>query len=696
MTVTRFRNNTYVGLSSDTKPTNVATNSTFFETDTAANWIYNGTTWINIQKSGTVYGTSTRSGDSSTKTFTIAHGLPSTPSGVLVEANSTDAVGDFTWTFDATNITITYQIAPPSTTSSNLTWNWTASYNLAVSGFTTSSADTLTNKTIDASLNTIKNTSADVYYHIFKSGSNYLALNKSTGVIDSTNTDAATVIQAAINNAGANPSKGKIFIDTQGVAWSMSTSLTGATGVHLIGGGWQNSQLRAGGNFPVLINGGNFMVVQDLYFTHNTPAYSSALIQYTTGAAGNKILDCQFYDFGQNAGTAVQYLNSAAASANLGIAYNLISRCFSTGFVEFLKLTVSNTGNWINGNTMVDSTVDGAQHIVTSVGASGATVAQNTYMNVISESLPGNPNASYLFGFDDNNTDHSSTKIIGCTFFDIPAGVNVLNVNSNTSLEYIGNLPELYGKVGGSGLTSLKLHGFENTVKSPDSIGRRLGYWGGGYNGNTGVSGAVDSNGLLSAAINFIASSGSRSFNTTNGYFLALQVSAATTPKGFNVLPYFLSQFNPKIDLKMGLAQTAKTRTGFFITSATTNPTTGADPLNAKDGVGWYFDGTSVTDSTHWNSIHNGGSGATTIDPLDGTSGKPTVTADTSTHILTISTADSGTSWQLQIDGGTAYTVASPFARTNIALGLWVYEENPTDTTTITTNLYYLKTSQDK
>lgn len=46
MTVIRLRNNAYTGLSSDTKPTTVATNSTFLETDTGINWIYNGSSWV--------------------------------------------------------------------------------------------------------------------------------------------------------------------------------------------------------------------------------------------------------------------------------------------------------------------------------------------------------------------------------------------------------------------------------------------------------------------------------------------------------------------------------------------------------------------------------------------------------------------------------------------------------------------------
>jgi len=70
-------------------------------------------------------GTVTFSGNGSTTTFTIAHGLASTPTKVLVTAGSNAAKGDFYVTADATNITVTYGTAPPSGTN-NVVLNWYA------------------------------------------------------------------------------------------------------------------------------------------------------------------------------------------------------------------------------------------------------------------------------------------------------------------------------------------------------------------------------------------------------------------------------------------------------------------------------------------------------------------------------------------------------------------------------------------
>jgi len=74
---------------------------------------------INQEKKGV----STQSGNASTTSFNIAHGLGVTPSWASVIGSSTDADSDFSFTYDATNITVVYPFPPPNT-ASNLTWQW--------------------------------------------------------------------------------------------------------------------------------------------------------------------------------------------------------------------------------------------------------------------------------------------------------------------------------------------------------------------------------------------------------------------------------------------------------------------------------------------------------------------------------------------------------------------------------------------
>ncbi|RLC76453.1 MAG: hypothetical protein DRJ03_28630, partial [Chloroflexi bacterium] len=61
-------------------------------------------------------GIATFSGDGTTTTFTIAHGLVGTPTVYKVQPASADAAGDFYVTADSTNLTVTYKTAPPSGT----------------------------------------------------------------------------------------------------------------------------------------------------------------------------------------------------------------------------------------------------------------------------------------------------------------------------------------------------------------------------------------------------------------------------------------------------------------------------------------------------------------------------------------------------------------------------------------------------
>jgi parallel beta-helix repeat protein len=70
-------------------------------------------------------GTATFSGDGSTMTFTIAHGLVWTPKMAVVTAGSNDAKGDFYVTYDGINIYVTFATAPPSGTN-NVVLRWYA------------------------------------------------------------------------------------------------------------------------------------------------------------------------------------------------------------------------------------------------------------------------------------------------------------------------------------------------------------------------------------------------------------------------------------------------------------------------------------------------------------------------------------------------------------------------------------------
>jgi len=70
-------------------------------------------------------GVATFSGDGSTTVFNIAHGLAGTPTKYGVSPLTPDADADRTITADATNIIVTFSVAPPAGTD-NVKFGWWA------------------------------------------------------------------------------------------------------------------------------------------------------------------------------------------------------------------------------------------------------------------------------------------------------------------------------------------------------------------------------------------------------------------------------------------------------------------------------------------------------------------------------------------------------------------------------------------
>jgi hypothetical protein len=117
------------GTSGATAPTH--SSSTTDVSDGAVTWHYLGavitsSAWVEF---GLVcqnkFGVSTKSGNGSLTSFTIPHGITGTPSFIFVGAGSSDAKNISYYTADATNITVNYDVAPPTGTN-NLKLNWEA------------------------------------------------------------------------------------------------------------------------------------------------------------------------------------------------------------------------------------------------------------------------------------------------------------------------------------------------------------------------------------------------------------------------------------------------------------------------------------------------------------------------------------------------------------------------------------------
>lgn len=122
MTIQKVSNYLIYGVAADTKPTTSATNTLFVEQDTGKMFRYTGTAWALLQPTERA-GTATASGTGSATSFNVAHGMGTTPYAAFIQCSSHSTA--ITYTYDATNIAVTFVTAPPSGTN-NVIFQWRA------------------------------------------------------------------------------------------------------------------------------------------------------------------------------------------------------------------------------------------------------------------------------------------------------------------------------------------------------------------------------------------------------------------------------------------------------------------------------------------------------------------------------------------------------------------------------------------
>lgn len=120
-------------------------------------------------------GTALGSGNGTTTVFTIAHGMTTTPVAAVVKPNSINAFGEFVTTIGSTNITMTYQFAPPTGTN-NLGYEWiamdaTANANGEINTYSSVGTGSIITKT---------KTGVDFQFRSFIAGSNRLTLTQNS------------------------------------------------------------------------------------------------------------------------------------------------------------------------------------------------------------------------------------------------------------------------------------------------------------------------------------------------------------------------------------------------------------------------------------------------------------------------------------------------------------------------------------
>ena len=260
-----------------------------------------------------------KSGNGTTKIFTIAHGLGTTPAVAVVKPTSINAFGDFTTAFDSTDITITYQNAPPSGTN-NLEYNWIVMDPLATVGGeinTYSSVGT-------GSAVTKTKTGVDFPFRSFIAGSTKLTITQNTNDLTFDINEANFTTFAGITHASRHKSGGADPIKVNELA--ASTTNNTAT----------NSTTTVNGTLPAL--SGSATQYLSGAGTWTTPAgtgsgESNTYSTVGTGLAWTKTkvgVDLPFKSFiaGSNKVTLTNNTNDITiniADANLSVAYGQLT-----------------------------------------------------------------------------------------------------------------------------------------------------------------------------------------------------------------------------------------------------------------------------------------------------------------------------------------------------------------------------------
>jgi hypothetical protein len=686
-----------VCLSTDTKPTNVPVNTKAFETNTGATYRFNGTAWI-VESGGggggggfSAGGAIFKSGTGSQTVFTIAHGLTSTPDVYFALPTNTAARGDISYSVDATNITLTYPIAPASGTN-NLSYVWGAGYtNVALSTFTASSATTLTNKTIDFDTNTLTNNQQPYTFLIYPFGAlNFKVRSGATGktVYTSNNPTTADALGALeyCRDQLAAVSPGGLVVLTAGY-YPLSATFTLTGGTHQLqkykgpGDGTSSgplAQIRALGDFPAItLNGAtnpiNGVGLDGLYLSHNTAGYTSGLIRILDGAVENTLRNLAFYDFGRNAGDAIkiEILNTTSVKAQY---QNRILNCTVRGMDNFISVNnqavAATHGTFMSTIDISNCNVWNSKRILNMAGASGAQVLDMHFHRVNFQYSAANAVAAGqgIFNYDSAVSCWLHRHSF-CEVWDITGpGINYANLGNTTELELTNCAPT--SRLGGSGLSVAKpkiliVDSYRWRQPIPEQYGELFGSY------TSGAS--VHGTGLLFGTS--LVGTAVQASDAKGLYVTQATGTTADTSVGFKKGPgMYRRDQNPYLRCVGGVNNTSVGRLYFGWHSLGT--ILGSDTPLATTDSGFLIGFRGTTDTTYKIFHNNGGGGAMTV--LD-----TGVALSTSVdQILTLTADTAAYTWSINDSTPVSVSTGTLPSTTAALMFHWIVQNNTTTSVT--------------
>lgn len=288
-------------------------------------------------------------------------------------------------------------------------------------------------------------------YLIYIAGSNKKRMNLTTRAVEDTNTDASTVINAALA-ALPGTSGSRLLLNTG--FYSLVTTVTPPSYCHIQGEADAGiTQLRPTTNIPAIELAGKANVtLESLYVTHTQAGYTSSLINLKNATADCTVKNCYGWDSDNKVGSFI------GLDATTGSVYrnNFIGGKW-TGFDSSINANIGNSTYFETNNRFLGVNFYAPKRVLKITSVSGGNFDDNHFISCEMQAY-----ASSICGFD-YETGHSGhsfyTNHMNCMVQDLTGTMKYALLNNTTELSLVGCYPTW--KIGGAGATLGKIRAFD-------------------------------------------------------------------------------------------------------------------------------------------------------------------------------------------------------------------------------------------
>ena len=456
-------------------------------------WLAGPSTLASISGSLMHAGLFAGSGNNVTTLYTLSHGLGTVPSTILVNEASPQARGLYDVSGNASGLYVTYT-SPPASGDVRLYWqagptsiavlnaqsgiytitsgssiNGVISGDQTIFGTTTFSGDTALRDTeiresfvFASGMSGISFSGFQRFptmepptYVVWTSGPGansgvVRVMRTDTGVIEYSGADICSGLSYPINQIARGGTGGRIAIK-DGFYPLLTSIVISGDNMIIEGEGWQQTQLRASGDFPAIIlwGGSAANTIRDLYMTHNSSTNSGVgLLEFNASGGNvviNRIQNVLFFDFANKNGNAIVMRNTSGTA----VYDNFFDNIHVDGFENAIYADSFGSGNvtFMNSNIFVNSYFNQGNRILRVKNGILGAFDNNNFANCVYQGYAGTTD---VFDYETENSGHTwYTAHINVMVWDLTGTMTYAKLNTQTNLYLDGCFPTY--KISGAG-----------------------------------------------------------------------------------------------------------------------------------------------------------------------------------------------------------------------------------------------------